>query len=346
MAITTATLPRNCTFNQPDWEILATFWYPVAFSHEVVDQPYAAQLLDERLVLFRLSDGSVTAARDLCLHRGVPLSLGWLKNDELICRYHGVRYNKAGQCICIPAEPEAAIPGRLKLKTYAVTERYGLVWVRLSDSRDGGEVHFPEFNEWDDPDYLQVLPNSVEIDAASGRQIEGFLDVSHFAFIHVDSFGEQQNPEVPDYPIELLPHGFRADYISTVSNYPHHMKHLNPPGFKWRRLFEMSLPFTAKLSVTFPNGQLHILNAACPISARKTRLFVPICRNFDKDAPLQDTLDFNDQVFAEDKAIVEEQYPEDLPLRLQDEVHIAGDKSSITYRKQLAALGLSRSFTA
>jgi vanillate O-demethylase monooxygenase subunit len=69
-------------------------------------------------------------------------------------------------------------------------------------------------------------------------------------------------------------------------------------------------------------------------------------RNFDKDAPLQDTLDFNLQVFGKDQDIVEEQYPEDLPRALQDEVQIAGDKSSIAYRKRLAALGLGRSFTA
>ena len=73
---------------------------------------------------------------------------------------------------------------------------------------------------------------------------------------------------------------------------------------------------------------------------------VPRGRNFDKDAPRKDTLDFNHQVFGEDKDIVEEQYPEDLPRALQDEVHIAGDKSSIAYCKALAALGLGRSFTA
>ena len=74
-------------------------------------------------------------------------------------------------------------------------------------------------------------------------------------------------------------------------------------------------------------------------------MFVPICRNFDKDAPLQDTLDFNHQVFAEDKVIVEQQYPEDLPIDLQ-EVHIRAIRSSITYRQKLAALGLGRIFTA
>jgi hypothetical protein len=91
-----------------------------------------------------------------------------------------------------------------------------------------------------------------------------------------------------------------------VSNYSHEYKHLNPPGFLWRRRFEVFLPFTAKLTVFYPEGgQLHILHAASPVSARKTRLFVPICRNFDKDFPLQAAIEFNHQVFAEDIAIVE-----------------------------------------
>lgn len=132
--------------------------------------------------------------------------------------------------------------------TYSVMERYGLVWVRLVDN---GLTHFPDFNKWDDPDYIRVLPNSVDINAAAGRQVEGFLDVSHFAFVHTESFGESNNPKVPDYPVERLPHGFRADYVSTVSNYPSSLKHLNPPGFFWRRLFEVWLPFTAKLTVFF-----------------------------------------------------------------------------------------------
>jgi len=85
---------------------------------------------------------------------------------------------------------------------------------------------------------------------------------------------------------------------------------------------------------------------AAPVSARKTRLFVPICRNFDKESPLQDTLDFNYQVFAEDIAIVETQFPEDLPLDLHAEAHFPADRSSISYRKELLALGLGRSFTA
>lgn len=337
-------LPRHCTFHESDWQALAPFWHPVAFSHEVTGKPFAARLLDERIVLFRLADGRVNAARDLCLHRGVPLSMGFIENDNLVCAYHGFRYDGDGRCVCIPAHPGAAIPPKLRLQSYPTEERYGLVWVRLIDD---GPRPLPDFGMWDHPDYLQVLPDSVSIQASAGRQLEGFLDVSHFAFVHVGSFGERNNPEVPSYPVNSTPTGFQADYISTVSNYPNHLKHLNPPGFQWRRLFEVFLPFTARLTVFFPrDGQLHILNAACPVSARETRLFVPICRNFDRDAPLQDTLDFNHQVFQEDREIVEQQYPEDLPIDLHEEVHIRADRSSITYRQKLAALGLGRSFTA
>ena len=337
-------LPRDCTFSESDWRALAPFWYPVAFSHEVTDKPYPARLLDERVVVYRIADGTVHAARDICFHRGVPLSMGHVEGDEIICRYHGLRYAPDGRCVCIPAHPNGAISPRLRLHVFQAQERYGLVWVRMVDD---GPRELPEMAEWEDPDYIQVLPESVDIAAASGRQIEGFLDVSHFAFVHKESFGEPDNPVVPDYVVTKTKSGFIADYISSVSNYAHGFKHLGPADFLWHRRFETFLPFTAKLTVIFPGGgKLHIMNAASPVSARKTRLFVPICRNFDKDAPLQPTLDFNYQVFAEDIAIVERQFPEDLPLDLHAEAHFPADRSSITYRKGLASLGLGRSYTA
>jgi vanillate O-demethylase monooxygenase subunit len=337
-------LPRDCTFSAVDWHALAPFWYPVAFSRDVTSKPYPARLLDERVVVYRLSDGALAAAKDICFHRGVPLSMGRVEGDEIICRYHGLRYGPDGKCTCIPAHPTGLISPRLRLQMFPVQERYGLVWVRLVDN---GPQALPEMEEWDDPDYIQVLPESVAIEAAAGRQVEGFLDVSHFAFVHPESFGEPDNPVVPDYRVTKTDRGFVADYVSQVSNYAHGYKHLNPPGFEWRRRFEVYLPFTAKLTVTFPEGGLlHILNAASPVSARKTRLFVPICRNFDKDAPLEQTLDFNNQVFAEDIEIVEQQWPEDLPLDLQAEAHFPADRSSITYRKGLAGLGLGRRYTA
>lgn len=335
-------LPTGCTFNESDWRVLAPHWYPVAFTRDVGSRPLAFRLLDEKLVAWRVSDGTAVVARDLCLHRGAALSLGWVDGNELVCKYHGFRYNTQGRCVKIPAHPGAAIPPKLCLRTHPVREAYGLIWTQVIETP---AAPFPDFHEWDDPDYLQILPDSMSLRSSAGRQVEGFLDVSHFATVHAPSFGEPDNPVVPNYSVEPTAAGFKADYVSAVSNFASGFKHLAPASFKWRRLFEVFYPFTAKLTVDYPDGKLHILNAVCPVSAKQATVFVPICRNFDKSAPLEKTLDFNHQVFAEDKELVESQCPEELPIDLQSEVHIRADKSSIAYRQGLARMGLGRSFS-
>jgi hypothetical protein len=95
----------------------------------------------------------------------------------------------------------------------------------------------------------------VELEASAGRQIEGFLDVGHFAFVHVETFGDRTNPEVPTYEVTPTANGFQADYLSTVSNYPKHLKHLNPPEFKWRRLFDVFFAIHSEIISLFSEGR-------------------------------------------------------------------------------------------
>jgi phenylpropionate dioxygenase-like ring-hydroxylating dioxygenase large terminal subunit len=54
---------------------LRHYWHPAATSAELKDQPLAATLLDERIVLWR-AGGRAVAFKDLCIHRGSALSLG------------------------------------------------------------------------------------------------------------------------------------------------------------------------------------------------------------------------------------------------------------------------------
>lgn len=331
------------TFSKSDWEILSHFWYPIAFSHEVTTAPLAVQLLDEKLVVYRHSKG-ITVATNLCLHRGVPLSMGWMEGDELVCKYHGFHYGPNGHCVNIPAHPGAAIPPKLCLQTYPNVEKYGLIWTCLDP--EAPQI-LPQMPEWDDSDYIQVLPDSILINAAAGRQLEGFLDVAHFAWVHTATFASRDNPVVPTYEVEQIPHGIRSSYSSSVSNYPHELAHLSPPDFLWWRIYDVTVPFSARLTVKFPNdGRLCILNACCPVAARKTKLFVPVARNFDKDVPIEEVREFNHRIFAEDIEIVERQCPEDLPINLLEEVHIRADRTSIEYRKLLGKLGLGRNYTA
>jgi vanillate O-demethylase monooxygenase subunit len=337
-------LPRNCTFAAEDWRRLAGYWYPVALSRDVSQAPVAAKLIDQMLVVYRVG-GEVVVANDLCPHRGVPLSMGSGRDDGVACAYHGLVFGAEGKCIHIPAQPTRAILDRLHLQTYPAVEQYGLIWTCLRP--DAGSPCIPPMPHWDDASFQQITCPSIDIFGFAGRQVEGFLDVAHFGFVHTNTFADASNTAVPPYIPVKTPDGFEVEYRSTVGNYPVGANKPLPENFEWLRHFRLHVPFTATLTVHFPdNGRLVIMNAACPVSARITRMFAPICRNFDRDLPVEAVYDFNRRVFEEDKAIVEAQMPECLPLDPVMEAHIMADRSSLAYRRALRDLGFGQFFTA
>ncbi|MFT8789447.1 aromatic ring-hydroxylating oxygenase subunit alpha [Komagataeibacter saccharivorans] len=337
-------LPRTMTFEVDDWNILARCWHPVALVRELGDRPLGVTLLDAPLVVYRAGD-SIVVADDLCPHRGVPLSMGKGDGQTVACAYHGFRFGEKGRCVKVPAHPDSAIPSKLNLRTYPAVERYGLIWTCLRPEGDGADI--PPMPHWNDPAFQQINCPWIDIAGFAGRQVEGFIDVAHFAFVHTDTFADPENPVVPPYRTRITPDGFEAEYRSSVGNYPIGKSDRGRPGFEWLRHFRVHVPFTATLEIHFPdNGRLVIMNAASPVSARKTRMFAPMCRNFDKDLPLQDVYDFNLRVFEEDRALVEAQKPENLPLDPTLEAHVMADRSSIAYRRALRTMGLSQFFTA
>ena len=90
-------------------------------------------LRDERVVVYRLSNGSLGAAGISATPEGSLLAWVTVENDEIICKYHGLRYDRNGRCTYIPTHPNGNISPKLRLDVLAATERYGLVWVRLVD---------------------------------------------------------------------------------------------------------------------------------------------------------------------------------------------------------------------
>lgn len=337
------TPPSTSSFSAGDWQRLARCWFPVATVSEIGNKPVSATLLDEQLVIYR-TQGEIVIAKNVCPHRGVPLTLGSVEEKGIVCPYHGLRFGEGGRCNRIPASPDQAVPSKLNLSTFPAEERYGLIWTCLAPEQ-GTAPQIPQMPHWDDEGFQHIVCDPFDIAGFAGRQVEGFLDVAHFAWIHTDTFADPDNMEVPDYTVTETEQGFSADYLSSMANYAKGSGLESPEGFRWLRHFEMYLPFTASLTVHFPdNGRLAILNAASPVSARKTRLFVPIAKNFDKHIPVQDIKEFNRRVFAEDAGMVETQRPENLPLDLSLEAHIPADRSSVAYRRGLKKMGFSDFF--
>jgi phenylpropionate dioxygenase-like ring-hydroxylating dioxygenase large terminal subunit len=68
-------------------------WYAAAWGHEIKHELAARTICDKDVVLYRRSDGQVAALEDACWHRLLPLSLGRLHDDQVVCGYHGLVFN-------------------------------------------------------------------------------------------------------------------------------------------------------------------------------------------------------------------------------------------------------------
>src|SRR5882724_4335942 len=196
-------------------EALCHYWHPVARSTEVTDKPVKVKLLDQPIVLWR-SSGKVAAFYDLCIHRGTPLSLGWVDDGELVCAYHGWRYRKDGSCSRIPSlPPDRPISTKAVARPFRAEERYGLIWLCL-DEPQAGIPAFPQ--EFEDP-LFRWDPYSREgfWHANAARMLENLADFSHFPWAHPGTLGDRDNPECPPFSIEETQDGFEYEIPQPVN---------------------------------------------------------------------------------------------------------------------------------
>lgn len=108
-------------------------WFPVEFSRHVPQgQVVQSMLHGQELALWRSVAGTVQAWENRCPHRSVRLTLGFVADDQLVCRYHGWRYGSDGRCSGVPSTPTLAPPPAACVRAYMCREADGVVWASLA----------------------------------------------------------------------------------------------------------------------------------------------------------------------------------------------------------------------
>src|SRR5260221_564602 len=98
--------------------------------------------LGERMVAFRDTHGRLGLIDEFCAHRGVSLWFGRNEECGLRCPYHGWKYDVTGQCVEVPSEPaESGFCQKIKLKSYPIPERGGVIWVYMGPPRGDHPMH-------------------------------------------------------------------------------------------------------------------------------------------------------------------------------------------------------------
>ncbi|WP_428422887.1 Rieske 2Fe-2S domain-containing protein [Methylibium sp.] len=327
-------------------------WYVAAWPGELTGRPLARTLLGEPVVLYRQSDGQVVALQDRCAHRAVPLSMGELCEDRLICPYHGLAYDRTGACVHVPEQDK--IPSGARVRSFPLVDRDGAVWIWMGDP------------ERADPD--KIVPYPWHVDAGWAHKtgynhIEGhyqllndnLLDLSHITWVHRKTIGGSAATQVK---AELRTE--RDGDVVTVRRYlmdsPPPPTYVRAVGFegridRWMKIecFPGLLRIytganDAGKGVDEANQADHfgarIFNGITPETEHTTHYFWSAAHNFKVDQPAV-TQAFFDEVaatFLEDKVIMEAQYKRLRQFPAYRSIDIRSDAGGIQARRVLSAL--------
>jgi phenylpropionate dioxygenase-like ring-hydroxylating dioxygenase large terminal subunit len=182
-------------------DMFINFWYPAEQSQNITDTPVRLRMLGQDFVMWRDSAGQAHCLSNTCSHRGGSLSSGNIKDDCIQCPYHGWRFDGDGNCVAIPSlGPKANIPGRTRVDSYPVEERYGLVFCFLGDLPEDERPPIMNIKEWELEGWNNTIQHYVW-DINFQRSIENGIDPAHNEFVH-DTHGfsgeweEYRTPEV------------------------------------------------------------------------------------------------------------------------------------------------------
>jgi len=159
------------------------WYYAVAGRRLKPRSTVAKVMLGEPVLIGRDAAGAAFALRDLCPHRGMPLSAGSFDGHQVECCYHGWRFDTSGRCTAIPAltPGQTFMPGRVHVRSYKVREAQGNIWVYFGED-PAAAPDIPDVDGFEDA--APRLVETVTFTAAIDHAVVGLMDPAHGPFVH------------------------------------------------------------------------------------------------------------------------------------------------------------------
>ncbi|HEX3825391.1 MAG TPA: aromatic ring-hydroxylating dioxygenase subunit alpha [Mycobacteriales bacterium] len=319
---------------------ISQYWHPVAEADDVGPTPLAVELLGQSIVLFRNADDEIVALRDLCVHRGAPLSMGTVVGGTLMCAYHGWRYGDDGRVVTIPCLREGgSIPRAARTPSYLVEERYTLVWVALEDP----VLPIPDIpgEVLAEPDVHSRCWANFDWKTSAGRAVENAMDLAHFPFVHPYLLADPDAPAVLDYEIKTTPSS-----VSFRTGRFRYAEPGQPEATGWAE-YTHDFPFTEHLRLVEPapdgDGEVTTVLSAfhSPTADDRTRIWRVAHKTGPFTADDDSQIDLFLKILEQDRVIAESVRPEMIPTDLREELHLkVPDAQSVAFRQWLGTVDM------
>jgi phenylpropionate dioxygenase-like ring-hydroxylating dioxygenase large terminal subunit len=163
---------------------LRNTWYVAANTYEFENDAVVSRTIcNEKVAMWRNSDGSIAAILDRCPHRFVPLSMGNRVGDTLQCGYHGLRFDGTGACVEAPHDDDSQ-KARACVKGYAIVERYKVAWLWLGEPEMATPDTIPDFSYMEDEVNYTLSQGYTLIKGNYQLISDNLLDLSHIHYLH------------------------------------------------------------------------------------------------------------------------------------------------------------------
>lgn len=219
-----------------------------------------------------------------------------------------------------------------------VRSQYLYLWASLG-SPPTELFAIPEFDE---PDRRNLHAGTIGINVSAPRAVENFLDMSHFPYVHTDVLGVEPHTEVAEYKVGI--DETTNDIWATDCVF------FQPAAAATSEGGQMS-----DYAYRVPHPYCVLLYKTCPLDVSRMDVIGLFCKSVSPDyieaSMFLSLLDdanstsvirrFQQTIFAQDKPILENQYPKLLPLDPRAETPIRADKVAIAYRRWLTNLGVT-----
>jgi vanillate O-demethylase monooxygenase subunit len=173
---------------------LRDHWYAVAWDHDIKHAAFARTVCGEPIVFYRQTTGGLCAFEDCCPHRLLPLSLGYVKGDHLVCKYHGLEFDSCGECVWMPGQQ--GVHREATIRSYPVAERHRFVWVWIGSPELADENKIPEMPWCSDRNWV-FEGSTYHIKCNFQLLVDNLMDLSHETYVHPTSIGQHEIVEAP-----------------------------------------------------------------------------------------------------------------------------------------------------
>jgi vanillate O-demethylase monooxygenase subunit len=295
-------------------------WYAAAWDVEVKRQLLPRTICKKPVVLYRKLDGTAVALADACWHRLLPLSMGELHDDNVICGYHGLEFDDSGRCVYMPSQdtinPSACV------RAYPLVERHRFIWLWMGDPALADPALVPDLHWNNDPAWA-ADGKYIHAQCDYRLVVDNLMDLTHETYVHGSSIGNRAVAEAP----------FVATHTDVTATITRWMLDIDAPPF-WRgqlgkpgnvdrwQIINFQAPATIAIDVGVaptgtgaPHGDRSqgvngfVLNTMTPETDKTCHYFWAFARNYKigEQGRTHDLREGVSSIFREDERILEAQ---------------------------------------